>query len=268
MSPLIYSSGFFIQGVGDFVAENYEKAERDYQAGAKYKDIATKYGVSVNTVKSWRKRYGWSREEKKGCTPNAPQNKERVHPKKKQVAPVQPDPEADDSDGMEDGGLSEKQRLFCLYYVKYRNQVKAYQKAYQCSYENACRHAYGVGKKEEVQREIKKLLEEVHEDIKIDVKDLIQQQIDIARADITDFVDIQKGFVTMREDMDGTLIREIKNTKSGIAIKLYDKQKAINWLAKNMDTAGSGVSDDRKLLAEVLMESRENRRIDDLEEGD
>lgn len=36
------------------MAENYEKAERDYLAGAKYKDIATKYGVSVNTVKSWR----------------------------------------------------------------------------------------------------------------------------------------------------------------------------------------------------------------------
>lgn len=51
------------------MAENYEKAERDYLAGAKYKDIATKYGVSVNTVKSWRKRYGWSRESKKGCTP-------------------------------------------------------------------------------------------------------------------------------------------------------------------------------------------------------
>ncbi len=250
------------------MAENYEKAESDYLAGAKYKDIAAKYGVSVNTVKSWRKRYGWSREGKKGCTPNAPQNKERVHPKKEKVAPVQLEPEADDSDGMEDGGLSEKQRLFCLYYVKYRSQVKAYQKAYQCSYENACRHAYGVGKKEEVQKEIKKLLEEVHEDIKIDVKDLIQQQIDIARADITDFVDIKKGFVTMREDMDGALIKEIKNTRSGVAIKLYDKQKAIDWLAKNMDTAGSGAADNGKLLADVLMENRGNRSIEDFEKGD
>lgn len=247
------------------MAENYEKAERDYLAGAKYKEIATKYGVSVNTVKSWRKRYGWSRGGKKGCTPNAPQKEERVHPKKSKVALVQPEPDQDDSSEMKNGGLSENQRLFCLYYVKYRNQVKAYQKAYQCSYENACRHAYSMGKKEEVQAKIKKLLKEVHEDIKIDAKDLIQQQIDIAMADITDFVDIHAGFVTMKDDMDGTLIREIKNTQSGVAIKLYDKQKAIDWLAKNMNAAGSGAADDRKLLADVLIESKGNRSIEDFE---
>lgn len=250
------------------MAENYEKAERDYLAGAKYKDIATKYGVSVNTIKSWRKRYGWSREGKKGCTPNAPQNEKRVHPKKEKVAPVQPEHVQKDFDEVENGELSENQRLFCLYYVKYRSQVKAYQKAYQCSYENACACAYKVWKKQEVQTEIKKLLEEVHEGIKIDIEDLIQQQIDIARADVTDFVDIRNGFVTMKEDMDGTLIREIKNTQSGIAIKLYDKQKAIDWLAKNMPSAGSSAADDRKLLADILMESRANRSIEDLEEKD
>jgi phage terminase small subunit len=166
---------------------------------------------------------------------------------------------------MENGGLSENQRLFCLYYMKYRSQAKAYQKAYQCSYENACACAYKVWKKQEVQTEIKKLLEEVHEDIKIDVKDLIRQQVDIARADVTDFVNIHNGFATIREDMDGTLVREIKNTPTGISLKLYDKQKAIDWLAKNMSTADSGTADDRKLLADVLMESKGNRSIEDFE---
>ncbi len=247
------------------MAENYEKAERDYLAGAKYKDIATKYRVSVNTVKSWRKRYGWSRDGKKGCTPNAPQNKKRVYPKKEKVAPVQPEPVREDSDEAENDELTENQRLFCLYYVKYRNQIKAYQKAYQCSYENAHACAYRCWQMQAVQTEIKKLLDEVHEGIKIDIEDLIQQQIDIARADVTDFVDIRNGFVTMKEDMDGTLIREIKNTQSGIAIKLYDKQKAIDWLAKNMPGAGSSAADGRKLLADVLLESKGNRSIEDVE---
>ena len=62
-------------------APNYEQAENDYMTGMKYKDIALKYGVSINTVKSWKKRYEWERkgvhtkEEKsvhtkniKGCT--------------------------------------------------------------------------------------------------------------------------------------------------------------------------------------------------------
>ena len=45
--------------------EKYELAEQDYMNGMKYKDIADKYGVSLNTVKSWKKRYNWDR---KGCT--------------------------------------------------------------------------------------------------------------------------------------------------------------------------------------------------------
>lgn len=35
--------------------------------GMKYKDIAEKYSVSINTVKSWKTRHGWN---KKGCTQN------------------------------------------------------------------------------------------------------------------------------------------------------------------------------------------------------
>ena len=43
-------------------APNYEQAENDYMTGMKYKDIALKYGVSINTVKSWKKRYEWERK--------------------------------------------------------------------------------------------------------------------------------------------------------------------------------------------------------------
>lgn len=31
---------------------NYQLAEKDYKAGMKYKEIAQKYGVTLNTVKS------------------------------------------------------------------------------------------------------------------------------------------------------------------------------------------------------------------------
>ena len=33
---------------------DYELAEKDYMDGMKYKDIAIKYNVSINTVKSWK----------------------------------------------------------------------------------------------------------------------------------------------------------------------------------------------------------------------
>jgi len=44
------------------VAEKYELAEKDYMAGMKYKEIAEKYDVSINTVKSWKTRHKWSKD--------------------------------------------------------------------------------------------------------------------------------------------------------------------------------------------------------------
>mgnify|MGYP002655617214 CR=1 FL=1 len=58
------------------MAEKYIKAEKDYVKGMKYKDIADKYQVSLNTVKSWKKRYGWKRDR------SAPKEK-GVHTKKR-----------------------------------------------------------------------------------------------------------------------------------------------------------------------------------------
>lgn len=55
-------------------------------AGMKYKDIAEKYNTTINTVKSWKKRYGWDRKEgahkeEKVCT----QNKEGAPVPQKQI---------------------------------------------------------------------------------------------------------------------------------------------------------------------------------------
>lgn len=45
-----------------------DKAHADYVKGMKYKEIAEKYGISVNTIKSWRQRNNWQRKElKKGA---------------------------------------------------------------------------------------------------------------------------------------------------------------------------------------------------------
>ncbi|MCI3983869.1 phage terminase small subunit [Bacillus vallismortis] len=57
------------------MAEKHIQAYKDYVKGLKYKDLAEKYEVSVNTIKSWKQRHGW--ERKKG----APSEKS-VHTKK------------------------------------------------------------------------------------------------------------------------------------------------------------------------------------------
>lgn len=57
---------------------NSEKAYDDYVLGMTYKNIAEKYEVSINTVKSWKKRYKWTRS----CTQNRGCNDKRVHKSK------------------------------------------------------------------------------------------------------------------------------------------------------------------------------------------
>ncbi|MFV1455174.1 P27 family phage terminase small subunit [Bacillus mycoides] len=55
----------------------HELAYNEYSSGMKYKDIAQKHGVSINTVKSWKQRHKWKRGD-------APKN-EKVAPQQKMV---------------------------------------------------------------------------------------------------------------------------------------------------------------------------------------
>ena len=56
---------------GGDVQDVKEKVKQDYLKGMKQKEISAKYDISLNTLKSWIKRYNWSSEKKKG----APKNK-------------------------------------------------------------------------------------------------------------------------------------------------------------------------------------------------
>lgn len=61
----------------------YELAEKDYKNGMKYKDIADKYGVTINTVKSWKQRYSWIKKSAEKKTSVCTQNEKSMHTKKK-----------------------------------------------------------------------------------------------------------------------------------------------------------------------------------------
>lgn len=54
------------------MVEKYQLAYQDYKSGMKQKDIAAKYNVSINTVKSWQQRKwrGMDNANEKVCTPN------------------------------------------------------------------------------------------------------------------------------------------------------------------------------------------------------
>ncbi|WP_349814406.1 terminase small subunit [Thomasclavelia cocleata] len=191
----------------------------------KRKDIAEKYGVSVNTVKSWATRHKWS---KKG----APQKK-RVQAKKgaSKIAEKMIN---------ENGELDEDKQLFCIYYLKYFNATKAYMKVkpetpYASASVIGCRW-YNLP---EVQEEIKRLKKEMCAEALIDPVEIVQKYIDMAFYDVTDYAEFKGGVVLLKDSscVDGTLIQEIKQGKEGVAVKFVDRSKALDWLSKHMNLA-------------------------------
>ena len=223
----------------------------------KYKEMAEKYGVTINTVKSWKTRYKWSKDDKKSvhtktgkvCTQKTDENttkKEAIADAVEQVT--------------ENTELTDKQRLFCVLYVKCFNATKAYQKAYKCDYATAAANGARLLGNARIKNEILRLKQNRLNREMLDESDIFQKYMDIAFADITDYVEFGRetvpvmgafGPVEVKDDngkktklmqevnvvrfresetVDGTLIAEVKQGKDGASIKLPDKMKALDWL--------------------------------------
>ena len=225
--------------------KNYILAESDYVAGMKYKDIAAKYGVSINTVKSWKKRYAWSRNKKTGCIQKGcTQNKKGAH-KKEAVA-------EDVSQVVINDELTDQQQLFCLYQSRMFNYTKAYMKAYPgCTYASAAVLGSRLMKNPVIRKEIEQLKQNHMNRELLKQEDIFQKYMDIAFADMNDFMsfgqeEIETDYgprmvnsVRLKESdqVDGTLITEVKQGRDGVSVKLADRMKAIDWLADHMDIA-------------------------------
>lgn len=69
---------------GGDVADVKEQIKKDYLSGISPKKLAEKYDTSLNTIKSWIKRYGWSEIKKRGALSNTQGAPSSVPGKRKQ----------------------------------------------------------------------------------------------------------------------------------------------------------------------------------------
>lgn len=157
--------------------------------------------------------------------------------------------------------MTDKQQLFCVFYVQSFNATKAYQAAYGCSYNTAmvegCKHLRNPKIKAEINRLKNDNL--TCEFLKKD--DIFQKYIDIAFADLTDFAEFgtEEKLETIKDpatgkekqvartvnfmrlkpstEIDGTLLTEVRQSGNGISIRLADRMKALDWLAEHVDLA-------------------------------
>lgn len=193
--------------------------------------------------------------------------------------------------------LTEKQKLFCLFYIRNFNATQAAIKA-GYSPNTARQTGYELLTKPDIRAEVERLKEIKRQSIMISEDDIVERYMRIAFADMTDFAEFGRIIIpvmamygpvmiknkeTGEEEMltqevndvrfkesfevDGGLICEVKLGRNGASIKLEDRQKALDWLANFFDMNPMNKHkqwfDQEKLKLERKAIEKENGKIPD-----
>lgn len=226
------------------MTEKWEYAEQDYNAGMKYKDIADKYGVTINTVKSWKRRYEWVRNK------SAPPQKS-VHTKSKKGAPKNEVEQVIDE--LADSELTDKQKAFVIEYVRLFNATQAYINVYDVDYKTALAAGPRMLGNVRIQSLIQEMREARLHDLGANKEDILADLMKQAFSDIGDYLDFGKNNVSIKDDygkdmldkdgkplishrswvqlkdkskVDTSLIKNVSIGRDGVVLDLYDKQAA------------------------------------------
>lgn len=253
-------------------SDNMKAAAQLYAQGMSMPDIARELDVSPATVRSWKSRGAFD-----GVA--AQQHKRRVATERCNTQMMQ-SVEANDD-------LTEQQKLFCLFYAQSLNGAGAYRRAYPgANNHTATKGAYVLLRKPQIREEIKRLKRIRTEAMLVDGSDIVERMMRIAFADMSDFVewscvdapvmgafgpltDKETGRVLTQQrnelrfipsdQVDGTLIAEIRQGRDGASVKLTDRIRALEWLANyfELNPADRHKREfDRRRLALELLKAR------------
>ena len=242
--------------------ERIEQAKKLYLQGQKLVEIANRLNLPEGTVRRWKCTHKWDSErsdKKSERSDKKSERSEKKKAKKKKAA------ESEVDQVIENPELTDKQRLFCVYYIRSFNATKAYQKAYEVDYLTAAANGPRMLGNARVKKEILQLKQERLNREFLSESDIFQKYMDIAFADITDYLEfgteevpvmaiygpvktkdpetgeekpLTKIVNTVRfkdsSEVDGTILAEVKQGRDGASIKLSDRMKALQWLSDNM----------------------------------
>lgn len=242
------------------------------------KDIAKAVGKQDTQIRRWKSLDHWDEELKGNVTiPKdnvTKQNNGIEKPPKTELLP-------EEIETLNNEELTEKQRLFCLYYVRWFNATKAYRKVYDCDYTTAMTNGSMLLRNTKIQEHIQAIKDAKIKQAMYTAEDFFQKMMDIAYSDATDFLSfgrrineetgLEYNYVDFLDssEVDGTLIQEVKQGKDGCSIKLVRKEFALKWLDKHYSEA----TDLQKAQLEQLRAQTDkltgnNAEIEDLQETD
>lgn len=236
--------------------EKAEEARKLYKGGMKLVEIASQLDCSAATIRTWKNRYKW---DANGNETFQNKNETKRNVSKKNVPKKQSEEKAvadEVKQVIQNTDLTDKQQLFCIHYIRCFNATKAYQKAYGVDYATAASIGYRLLEKDGVKQEIHRLKQDRLNREFLSESDVFQKYMDIAFADVTDFVEFgnedvdvildtgERKTITVSHvnikndaDVDGTIISEVSKGKDGVKVKLADRMKALQWLTDHMDLA-------------------------------
>lgn len=261
--------------------ERYEQARAMFLEGHKLVDIANKLGLPEGTVRRWKCTHKWGNERSHDGNERS-QRKTSVRKEEaiaEEVALV-----------VENPGLTDKQRLFCLHYIRCFNATRAAAKA-GYSRETASEQGYQLLHNPSVRAEIARLKQVRLNREMLDEHDVFQKYMDIAFSDMTDYVEFGRekvpvvgkdgpvevedpetggtvpltrevNSVRFREstEVDGTLITEVKQGRDGASIKLADRIRALEWIADHM---GMATDEQRARVEQIRAQTKRLNTQDD-----
>ena len=139
------------------VRDEAKKLYLESNGDMKLVEIAAKLNILDSQVRKWKSQDKWE-QELKGTLPKSKRN---VTNKKSNKKSEKKEPIADEvKEVLENAELTDKQRLFCIYYIEDYNKTRAYQRAYGCSYRVANINGPRLLVNASIKKEIDRLTEE------------------------------------------------------------------------------------------------------------
>jgi phage terminase small subunit len=267
---------------------NRDKARELWEAdkSRSLASIAAELGLPASRIRKWKYEDKWEQSDK-GALRNA--KKERSVSKSTEAKLVAMVEENED--------LTDKQRAFCLHYVKSFNATRSYQKAYGCSYEVANAEGPKLLVNPRIRNEIKRLKTARNEAMLMDAEDVVALHWRIAFASLDDFVEWGRAEVPvmalygpvevenpetgekeplMREindvrfressEVDGQIVQEVKLGRDGASIKLADRQRSLAFLERYFEL--NPMDRHKKAYDLAKLELEHKRSAAEADEGD
>lgn len=214
---------------------------KEHKGNITNKEIANILNESEKTISNWKCRDKWnvvlqinecSTTNKKALKSNNKNKKEK--PIVEEVKEV-----------LKNADITDKQRLFCIYYIQCFNATKAYKKAYKCDYSTANTNGPRLLVNACIKEEIKKMSSLINKELIYNIFDFIRELIELNNASVCDYINFKNvkenmgteknpiymnvTYTELKEEFeaDPKFIKEIYYTKRGPMVTLKEADKLL-----------------------------------------